>query len=43
MKKREWGGIKIKEKKIYTLAYVVLLTEEEKGMSVIIYRLERDI
>lgn len=43
LKRREQGEIKVKRKKIYTLAYadVVLLAKEEEGMRVMIYRLER--
>lgn len=43
MGKVKWGGVKIGDKRIYTLAYaddIVLLMEEEKGMRTMIGRLE---
>lgn len=44
MRKEDWGGIKMKEGKVFSLAYaddVVLLTEEEEGMRRVIRVLER--
>lgn len=44
MRKGKWGGMSIKEEKVYTLMYaedVVELAEDEYGMKVLISRLER--
>lgn len=43
MKREGWGGVKLKEKKVFTLAYtndIVLLAEEEDGIRAMISRLE---
>jgi len=43
MGKVKWGGVKLGEKRIYTLAYaddIVLLAEEEDEMRSMIVRLE---
>ncbi|KAL6257811.1 hypothetical protein P5V15_011401 [Pogonomyrmex californicus] len=45
-RKERWGGVKLKDEKVYTLAYaddLVLLTEEEEGMRAMMARLERYI
>jgi len=44
MKKVKWGGVKIEEEKIYSLAYaddIVILSEKEEEMRSMIERLER--
>lgn len=44
MRKGKWGGMSIKEEKVYTLMYaddVVVLAEDEYGRKVLISRLER--
>jgi len=43
MKRKGWGGVKVKGEKVYTLVYaddMVLLTEEEDGMRAMMSRLE---
>jgi len=43
MSKGRWGGVRLMEEKVYTLAYagdLVLLAEEEEGMRSIMARLE---
>jgi len=43
IKKVKWGGIKIGEERVYTLAYaddIVLLAEDEEGMRSMMGRLE---
>lgn len=43
MERRKWGGVKLKEEKIYTLMYAddnVVLAEDEYGIKVLISRLE---
>lgn len=44
MARGRWGGVKLGDRKIYTLAYaddVVLVAEKEEGMRAMIVRMER--
>lgn len=46
MRKERWGGVKLKDGRVYMLAYaddLVLLVEEEKGMRAMMTKLERYI
>lgn len=46
MRKGRWGGVKLKDGRVYMLAYaddLVLLAEEEKGMRAMMTKLERYI
>ncbi|KMQ87820.1 hypothetical protein RF55_12808 [Lasius niger] len=44
IEKGRWGGLKLKDRKIYTLMYaddIVVMAEEEHGVKALVSRLER--